>query len=77
MEDKVPLLPEQTAKAPTQSNVFAAGARWEKLTFATVPHKDPLDQHLYEPTISQELLDLEHTQVEKYDFIDTFNHSPF
>ena len=77
MEDRIPVLPEQTSEAPTQTEVFSTGARWEKLTFATQARIDPLENYLHEPTMSQELRDLEHTNVAKFDFVETFDRPPF
>ena len=78
MEDKIPVLQEQTIEAPAQANVFREGARWKKLTAATCQRDDPLDVFLHEPTFNvSKLGDLEHAKVKKFDFVDTFDRPPF
>ena len=77
MEDRIPVLQEKQFEAPTQENVFTTGARWEKLSLATSARKDPLDEFLHELTFNTELGDLEHAQVDKFDFLETFDRPPF
>ena len=77
MVNCVPLVREKTTEAPQQSEVFAEGATWEILK----PQGDiivgPCKDMFQDPTMSQELADLEFDNVEKLNYQERFERPEF
>ena len=77
MVDRVPLQQEKTSEAPAQNNVFVQGAMWEVLKPSKKEVVDPLKTMFREPTMSEDMADLEFENIKKFDYDEHFDRPEF
>ena len=76
MTDRVPVLKESNLEAPENDDSFIDGAMWEVLMGDKLVD-DPCKALFREPTLSQELADLEFKNVKKRNYKEVFDQLEF